>query len=187
MIKSKRSFLGSCWNDVVSPYGRHQVIICSWSGGGAQESDNYYTVTPLTPLGGPGINEVIIDGPSGRRRALKPKRQAVPLPEPDIASGINTLTVPAYNWVFGSSAVSAAMIAAYCDRSMWPDIYTGPTNGGVMPLDNSSWLSWADEGGVLYPSCPLAASKIGVDGRNNKLGSIDCYWFQYNSARKTHI
>ena len=39
---------------------------------------------------------------------------------------------PAYTWVFGCSAVSAAMIAAYYDRGSYPNMYSGPTNGGVI-------------------------------------------------------
>ena len=68
----------------------------------------------------------------------------VALPEPNPVMGTRTLTVPAFNWVFGCSSVSAAMIAGYYDRNGFPNMYTGPTNGGVMPLDNSSWATWSD-------------------------------------------
>ena len=87
---------------------------------------------------------------------------------------------PAYTWVFGCSAVSAAMIAAYADRGSFPNMYTGPTNGGVMPLDNSSWGTWSD-GDETYPNNPLIASHQGVDGRATK-GSIDDYWVMYGSS-----
>lgn len=59
-------------------------------------------------------------------------------------------------------------------------MYTGPTNGGVMPLNNSSWPTWSD-GSATYPNCPLIASKNGVDSRITR-GSIDDYWVQYNST-----
>ena len=72
------------------------------------------------------------------------------------------------------------MIAGYYDRSGWPNMYTGPTNGGVMPLDNSSWPTWSD-GYDTYPNCPLVASKNGVDGRTTR-GSIDDYWVRYEST-----
>jgi hypothetical protein len=72
------------------------------------------------------------------------------------------------------------MIAGYYDRTDYPNMYTGPTNGGVMPLDNSSWPTWSD-GYSTYPNCPLIASKNGVDGRTIK-GSIDDYWVQYGSS-----
>jgi len=58
------------------------------------------------------------------------QRQAVSMPEPDIAAGTNSLTVPAFNWVFGCSSVSGSMIAGYYDRNGWSNMYTGPTNGG---------------------------------------------------------
>ena len=51
---------------------------------------------------------------------------------PVIPSALNqpgaaaSLPVPAYNWVFGCSAVSASMIGAYFDRNGLPNIYTGP-------------------------------------------------------------
>lgn len=60
-------------------------------------------------------------------------------------------------------------------------MYTGPTNGGVMPLDNSSWPIWTDVSGDSYPNCPLIASKNGIDGRTTR-GSIDDYWYYYLSG-----
>ena len=87
---------------------------------------------------------------------------------------------PSYSWVFGCTAVSAAMIAAYQDRNGYPNIYTGPTNGGVMPLSNV-WGTWTDGNGDSYPSNPLIASQYGVDGRTTK-GSIDDYWVSYGST-----
>ena len=140
----------------------------------------YYTVTAVTLSDGNIIEEIIINGPPVPPPGFEVERQAVSLPEPDSAAGINILTVPAFNWVFGCSAVSGAMIAGYYDRSGWPNMYTGPTNGGVMPLDNSSWPTWSD-GFTTYPNCPLIASKNGVDGRTIR-GSIDDYWVQYGST-----
>jgi hypothetical protein len=109
----------------------------------------------------------------------------VNLPVADKAAGVNTLTVPAFNWVFGCSSVSGAMIAGYYDRNGYPNIYAGPTNGGVMPLDNSSWPTWSD-GVDTYPNLPLAASHNGVDGRTTR-GSIDDYWVQYLSGSDPYI
>ena len=87
---------------------------------------------------------------------------------------------PAYTWVFGCSAVSGAMIAAYYDRGSYPNMYSGPTNGGVMPLNNASWPTWSD-GFETYPNNPLIASHINVDGRPTK-GSIADYWVTYGSS-----
>jgi hypothetical protein len=90
------------------------------------------------------------------------------------------LDVPAYEWVFGCSATAAAMIAAYYDRNGYSRMYTGPTNGGVMPMYNNEnyWPKWADKKGKIYPNLPLAASHNGVDGRTTR-GSIDDYWNYY--------
>jgi len=37
--------------------------------------------------------------------------------------------VPAYKWSFGCSPTAAAMAAAFYDRTNFPEIYTGPSNG----------------------------------------------------------
>ncbi|MFZ3151042.1 MAG: hypothetical protein WA116_05080 [Anaerolineaceae bacterium] len=86
---------------------------------------------------------------------------------------------PAFTWVFGCSAVSAAMIAAYYDRGSYPNMYSGATNGGVMPLTDASWTTWSD-GDETYPNNPLIASHKDVDGRTIR-GSIDDYWVKYDS------
>jgi len=138
------------------------------------ESNKYFTVTTEALPDGNAIYRAAINGPPTPPPGFEAERQAVSLPEPDIAQGINILSVPAFNWVYGCAAVSGAMIAGYYDRTGFPNIYTGPTNGSVMPLDNSSWPTWSD-GYSLYPNCPLIATKNGVDGRTSR-GSIDDYW-----------
>ena len=140
----------------------------------------YFIVNTVEIQDGTGIEESVISGPPKPPPGFELERQAVSLPEPDSATGINVLTVPAFNWVFGCSAVSGAMIAGYYDRSGFPNMYTGPTNGGVMPLNNGLWPTWSD-GYATYPNCPLIASKIGMDGRTSR-GSIDDYWVKYGSA-----
>jgi hypothetical protein len=89
------------------------------------------------------------------------------------------LTTPAFKWSFGCAATAAAMIAGYYDRNGYPNIYTGPTNGGLMPLDNSSWPNWTDSSGRSLPQCPLSATHKDLDGRNT-LGHVDDYWVEYN-------
>ncbi len=108
-------------------------------------------------------------------------RMAADLPEVNMAAGTNSLSdVPAFNWSFGCSATSAAMIAGYYDRTGYVDMYTGPTNGGVMPLDNSSWSDWNDGTGDRH-QCPLSATHAGLDGRIEK-GHVDDYWVAYLDA-----
>ena len=137
----------------------------------------YYTVQPVA---GTNIERDIINGPPVPPPGVE--RQVVSLLEPDSAAASNiTLTVPAFNWVFGCSSVSGSMIAGYYDRSGWPLMYTGPTGAGLTPLDNSSWGTWWDVEPWEYPNIPLAASHAGVDGRVTR-GSIDDYWVQYGSG-----
>ncbi|PIE71575.1 MAG: hypothetical protein CSA22_01745 [Deltaproteobacteria bacterium] len=110
-------------------------------------------------------------------------RKAVQLPSPDPAKGIAMIQdVPAYTWSFGCAPTSAAMVAAYYDRNGYPDMYTGPTNNGVMPLNNDDyWSSWVDACGRSLHRCPLAATQKGLDGRNPR-GHVDDYWKCYGST-----
>ena len=82
--------------------------------------------------------------------------------------------VPAYDWSFGCSATSAAMMAGYYDNNGYPDMYTGPANGGVAPMDNSIW-GQATINGEIRSLCPLSATRQGLDGRATK-GHVDDYW-----------
>jgi hypothetical protein len=144
-------------------------------------NSEYFSIRTITTEDGKSLDESIIGGPPKPPSGYELERVSVALPQPDQAMAINTLTVPAYDWVFGCSAVSGAMIAAYYDRNGYSDIYTGPTNGGVMPLDSSEWPTWTDGEGDTYPNNPLVASQNGVDGRTI-LGSIDDYWVSYLSS-----
>jgi hypothetical protein len=87
--------------------------------------------------------------------------------------------VPAFNWSFGCSATSAAMIAGHYDNMGYPNMYTGPTNNGVMPMDNSSWPDVTINGEPRH-NCPLSATANGLDGRNTA-GHVDDYWIQYGA------
>ncbi len=150
------------------------------SQGPLQQINKYFSTRNLIYSDGTSLIKYTINGPPTPPPGYELELAAVALPEPDPEMGINILTVPAFNWVFGCSSVSGAMIAGYYDRNGFPNMYTGPTNGGVMPLDNSSWPNWSD-GHTTYPNLPLAASHQGVDGRAT-LGSIDDYWIQYGSS-----
>lgn len=109
------------------------------------------------------------------------KSPAVEVPSPDVEAGINVLSdVPAFNWSYGCSATCAAMLFGYYDRMGYGNMYSGPTNGGVCPLDSSIW------GYTQYPSircyeCPLSATHQGLDGRVVK-GHVDDYWIDYGDA-----
>lgn len=137
----------------------------------------YYRVRTITLADGTSIDEIIINGPPTPPPGYE--RTTVELPEPNPAAGVNVLTgVPAFDWSFGCSATSAAMIAGYYDRTGYPNMYTGPTNGGVMPLDNSPWPDWIDSNGDTRHQCPLSATHNGLDGRTVR-GHVDDYWYYY--------
>lgn len=144
------------------------------------DNSSYFSSETITTSSGMDIDKIKISGPPQPPPGYELERSAVSLPESNEAMGIKTLSVPAYDWVFGCSAVSGAMIAAYYDRNGYPNMYTGPTSGGVMPMNNSSWPTWSD-GYKTYPNLPLAGSKQGVDGRTAK-GSINDYWVKYDST-----
>ena len=86
---------------------------------------------------------------------------------------------PAYDWSFGCSATSAAMMAGYYDNNGYPDAYSGPTNGGVAPLTNEVWGSVIINGEVRK-QCPISATRYQLDGRTT-YGHVDDYWIVYGS------
>jgi hypothetical protein len=141
-----------------------------------ETSNPYFTSTTMVMEDGKEITKVSIGGPATPPPGYE--RAAVSLPDSNKEMGIVTLTVPAYGWSFGCSATSASMIAAYWDRNGFANMYTGPTDGGVMPMDSSSWGTFTDGAGDSYDQCPLTASRDGLDGRVGR-GSIDDYWVEY--------
>ncbi|MEE9913678.1 MAG: FG-GAP-like repeat-containing protein [Deltaproteobacteria bacterium] len=148
--------------------------------GPVNQVNDFFSTQTTTFSNGVSLERGIISGPPQPPSGYELERSAVKLPEPGSQMAAKTLTVPAFNWVFGCSSVSGAMIAGYYDRNGYPYMYAGPTNGGIMPLDNSSWPTWSD-GTNTYPNLPLAGSHNGVDGRVTR-GSIDDYWVQYGSG-----
>jgi hypothetical protein len=137
----------------------------------------YFSIEHTTLSDGRPILKYIIHGPAAPLEAYEAERAASIR---STSAAIILPNFPSFNWVFGCSAVSGAMIAGYYDRGAYPNMYTGPTNGGVMPLTDTSWATWSD-GWVTYPNNPLIASHIGVDGRATR-GSIDDYWVKYDST-----
>ena len=132
---------------------------------------DFFSIQNLTTGDGTQLSAYIINGPSQPLPEYQAEREASLLANSPQALLPN---FPSYNWVFGCSAVSAAMIAAWHDRGEFSNIYTGPTNTGVMPLTDTAWSAWSD-GKQNYPSNPLVASRKGLDGYEAR-GSIDDYW-----------
>ena len=151
--------------------------------GPLQKVNEYYSVQNLTYSDGAVVSRQVINGPPTPPPGYELERRKAQIPEPGAFGEIRTMIVPAYKWVFGCSAVSASMVAAFYDRNNYSNIYTGPTDGGIMPLvEDAAWGTWTD-GNDTYPNNPLIASHKGLDGRTTK-GSIDDYWVQYNSKEK---
>src|SRR2546423_13099162 len=78
------------------------------------------------------------------------------------------LDVPAYSWHAGCFPTASGNLMGYWDRNGFPNIYAGPTGGGVAPLNSNS-----ANAGIRS----MWASKAGFDGRDaQKPGHIDDYW-----------
>jgi uncharacterized protein (DUF2141 family) len=145
------------------------------------EIDNnnpYFSIDNQILSDGTSVSKYLINGPSSRPVDLQ--SQQAPLAEPISGADVLLSDFPSYSWVFGCGAVSGAMVAAYYDRNGYPNIYTGQTNAGIMPLTDSSWGTWND-GYKTYVSNPLVASQIGIDGRTTR-GSIEDYWVKEGSS-----
>jgi len=96
------------------------------------------------------------------------------------SKGSVILSTPSFSWSFGCSATAASMAAGYYDNNGYPDMYNGPTNGGVCPMDNSSWPT-VTINGESRDQCPLSATRNGLDGRTTR-GHVDDYWVSYESS-----
>jgi hypothetical protein len=147
----------------------------------AETGNPYLVMTFIDDEG----NEIVMVSVPGRPPENRVMAVAVPEPEPQL--GVNALSqVPAFDWSYGCSATSAAMLFGYYDRTGYSNMYAGPTNGGVCPLDNSVWghTAYPDtcgDGAVTCGECPLSATSNGLDGRVIN-GHVDDYWIAYGCA-----
>ncbi|MFN2272231.1 MAG: hypothetical protein ACK2US_15410, partial [Anaerolineae bacterium] len=141
----------------------------------------YFSVETLTLPDGTSIDQVVINGPPTPPPGFENERAVAP----GAMAAAGTLPVPAYDWAYGCSATSAAMIAGYYDRAEYPNMYAGPTNGGVAPMDSSVWTTtvWNTDcpgpGSTTVRNNPLSATRTGVDGLGTN-GHVDDYWIGYN-------
>lgn len=102
---------------------------------------------------------------------------ATPIVERIAASAVMLSDVPAFDWSNGCSATSAAMMFGYYDRNGYSNMYDGPTNGGICPLNNAAW----GDG-----SMPLSATKMGLDGLATR-GHVDDYYLEYLSTTDPYV
>ncbi len=140
-------------------------------GPAAAEIENPYLVSTFVDEDGERID--VIDFPG---RPPEIKAAAAVVPESRVQMGISVLgEVPTFDWSYGCSATSAAMLFGYYDRTGYRDMYTGPTSGGVCPLYN---YIWGPGIGGSPGECPLSATHDGIDGRTTR-GHVDDYWIEY--------
>ncbi|MCF8145489.1 MAG: C39 family peptidase [Deltaproteobacteria bacterium] len=119
------------------------------------------------------IDEVIVPGRPSPPEGFND--QVAWVLESNVAAGTNIIAnVPALTWVFGCSATSAAMMFGHYDNAGYPNMYAGPTNGGVFPMTNAVWGTVAING-ETRALCPLSATRLGLDNRTVN-GHVDDYW-----------
>jgi hypothetical protein len=82
--------------------------------------------------------------------------------------------VPDYEWDYGCFGTATGNLMGFWDRHGYPNFYTGPTSGGVAPLNSL---------GTNASIRSLWASRAGVDGRPaNQPGHVDDYFVGYGST-----
>ncbi len=143
------------------------------------ETNKYFQVSTVATEPDKNLEKIIISGPPHPPVSLS--RATVNAAELE-KDTINTkiLTTPAFSWSFGCAPTAAAMLAGYYDRNGYPNVYTGPTNNGLIPMDNSVWGTMTDTGGDTRARCPLSATQKGLDGRTTR-GHVDDYWITYSN------
>lgn len=129
-----------------------------------KEIDGKYLIRTITDENGVQVDEIIVPGRS-------PKDYRMSIAEPTDAY-VTLTNVPTFDWSYGCSATAGAMMAGYYDNNGYPNMYAGPTNGGVCPMTNSIWGSG---------ECPLSATHMGFDGLGVR-GHVDDYWSSYLST-----
>jgi len=89
-------------------------------------------------------------------------------------SYVHLTDVPDYDWHAGCFGTASGNLMGYWDRHGLPDFYTGPTGGGLAPLN-----SFGANNGIRS----LWASEAGIDGRPaNMPGHFDDYYVGYESV-----
>jgi hypothetical protein len=85
----------------------------------------------------------------------------------DLLSQVILPNVPSSQWTYGCGPTAAGMLFGYYDRIGYPNMYTGPCNGGVCPLTDLG-------------QCYIIATEKGLDGITTK-GHVDDYWISTSS------
>ena len=162
---------------IITPFLLFLMISVSLS---AKNLEDYIQRTFVGPNGKEIVEIKVPDGrpPIGYRR--NDRRNIDELR--NIRNVVILDNVPSFDWSYGCSATAAAMQAGYYDRTTYPNMYAGPTNNGLMPLNNSVW---GESGGGEGASgeCPLSATHQGYDDRTI-FGHADDFWIEYGSSEQ---
>lgn len=87
---------------------------------------------------------------------------------------VRLVGVPDYDWFMGCFGTATGNLMGYWDRHGMADFYTGPTGGGLAPLNSN---------GINIGIRSLWATKAGLDGRPaDQPGHADDYYFDYESV-----
>jgi hypothetical protein len=139
------------------------------------QSDNPYVVDQCVE-DGKLIDVVIVPG---RPPEIYRASQAIIAESSSTAETKSLSSVPAFDWSYGCAPTAAAMMFGYYDNTGYPNLYTGPANGGICPMTNAVWGIGI---GGSHGECPLSATHQGIDGRTIK-GHVDDYWIEYGSTQ----
>ncbi len=153
--------------------------------------EKYYQTETIVTKDGELLDKITISGPPTPPPGFeRPTVSGIELAKTDGVGMISTgeldfnqssaSRMPAYNWSFGCTATTAAMMAAWYDRNGYPNVYTGPTGGGLAPLNNSMYPDVVINGERRHQT-PLSATHKGLDGRKTR-GHVDDYWVKYGST-----
>jgi len=135
--------------------------------GGA--TNDSYTIAVASP-GDAGAYTVAITNALGQTSSV-PATLTVEPPPPVPDADMQLTGSPDFTWYAGCFGTATGNLMGYWDRRGFPDFYTGPTAGGVAPLNNC---------GNNFGIRSLWATKAGLDGRPaNQPGHIDDYWLSY--------
>jgi hypothetical protein len=126
------------------------------------------------------VHEIASSPPHPPASITRESASAAEIEKVTAGSTKRLLKTPAFKWSFGCAPTSAAMLAGFYDRGPFPNVYSGPTNGGLMPMDNSVWPTWTDSAGDTRYQCPLSATHKDLDGRTTR-GHVDDYWIEYDN------
>ena len=120
-----------------------------------------------------GGKEVAVYVFPGRPPANRAPEVRVPFMAPAAETNI-LASMPAFYWSYGCSPTAAAMMMGYYDLNGYPNLYTGPANGGVCPQTNSTWGFTQYRASCVENALSVPATRVWMDAPPP--GHVDDYW-----------